>query len=126
MRLLVRTRQVRWRPWRRRSVRHAWRNFRAVAGDRRRRWHLLTPVFPGSPAGTVVLLGMVAYFTGVVRAPLTAVIILSEATASRGLIVPLFVTALIAHSVSALVCKQRLYHGLARPWRSALGTPARK
>jgi H+/Cl- antiporter ClcA len=78
--------------------------------------NLLTPLFPGSPAGAVVLLGMVAYFTGVVRAPLTAVIILSEATASRGMIVPLFATALIADGVSALVSRERLYHGLSKPF----------
>ncbi len=82
---------------------------------------LLRPLFPGDPGGAVVLLGMVAYFTGVVRAPLTAVIIIVEATASRGLILPLFLSALIAHSVSALVCKERLYHGLSKPWRTALG-----
>jgi H+/Cl- antiporter ClcA len=81
---------------------------------------LLRPLFPGDPGGAVVLLGMVAYFTGVVRAPLTAVIIIVEATASRGLILPLFFAALIAHAVSALVCKERLYHGLARPWKAAL------
>lgn len=81
--------------------------------------NLLTPVFPGSPAGAVVLLGMVAYFAGVVRAPLTAVIILSEATASRGMIVPLFATALIADGVSALVSRERLYHGLAKPFLAA-------
>lgn len=86
---------------------------------------LLRPMFPGDPGGAVVLLGMVAYFTGVVRAPLTAVIIIVEATASRGLILPLFLSALIAHSVSALVCKERLYHGLARPWRAALGDVGR-
>ncbi|WP_404368802.1 chloride channel protein [Sphingomonas sp. MMS24-J45] len=84
---------------------------------------LLRPLFPADPGGAVVLLGMVAYFTGVVRAPLTAVIIIVEATASRGLIMPLFLSALIAHSVSALVCKERLYHGLAKPWRKALGGP---
>lgn len=82
---------------------------------------LLRPMFPGDPGGAVVLLGMVAYFTGVVRAPLTAVIIIVEATASRALILPLFMAALIAHSVSAMVCKERLYHGLAKPWRRALG-----
>ena len=81
---------------------------------------VLRPIFPSDPGGAVVLLGMVAYFTGVVRAPLTAVIIIVEATASRGLILPLFLAALIAHAVSSLVCKERLYHGLARPWRTAL------
>ncbi|OYY72604.1 chloride channel protein [Sphingomonas sp. 28-63-12] len=81
---------------------------------------LLRPLFPGDPGGAVVLLGMVAYFTGVVRAPLTAVIIIVEATASRGLMMPLFLAALIAHATSALICKERLYHGLSKPWRATL------
>jgi H+/Cl- antiporter ClcA len=42
-------------------------------------------MFPDDPASAVVLLGMVAYFTGVVRAPITAVIIIVEAATSRGL-----------------------------------------
>lgn len=87
--------------------------------------NLLTPFFPDSPAGPVVLLGMVAYFVGVVRAPLTAVIILSEATASRGMIIPLFATALIADAASALVCRERLYHGLAKPFLAVVTTPDR-
>ena len=78
--------------------------------------NLLTPLFPASPAGAVVLLGMVAYFVGVVRAPLTAVIIITETTASRGMILPLFATALIADGVSALISRERLYHGLAKPF----------
>jgi H+/Cl- antiporter ClcA len=44
------------------------------------------------------------------------VIIISETTASRGLIVPLFAAALIADMVGALVCRERLYHGLAKPF----------
>ncbi len=76
--------------------------------------NLLCLVFPGDPRGAVVLLGMIAYFTGVVRAPLTAVIIISEATASRGMILPLFTSALIADGAAQLVCKEKLYHGLAR------------
>lgn len=78
--------------------------------------NLLTAAFPNDPAGAVVLLGMIAYFVGVVRAPLTAVIIISETTASRGMIIPLFATALIADLVSTIVCKERLYHGLAKPF----------
>ena len=61
-----------------------------------------------------ILLVLVAYFVGVVRAPFTAVIIVSEATAARGMIVPMFVAALIADAVSAWVCRERLYHGLSR------------
>ncbi len=76
--------------------------------------NLLTGLFPHSPPGAIVVLGMIAYFVGVVRAPLTAVVILSETTASRGLIIPLFAAALLADGAGALVCRERLYHGLAR------------
>lgn len=79
--------------------------------------NLLSPLFdaPGAP---VVVLGMAAYFVGVVRAPLTAVIIITETTASRGLVLPLFATALIADAASALVCRERLYHGLSKAFSS--------
>jgi H+/Cl- antiporter ClcA len=70
-------------------------------------------LFPAQPAGAVVLLGMVAYFAGVVRAPLTSVIIISETTGSRGLMLPLLATALIAELAASLISKERLYHGLA-------------
>jgi H+/Cl- antiporter ClcA len=82
--------------------------------------NLLTPLFPREPAGAVVLLGMVAYFVGVVRAPLTAVIILTETTANRGMILPLFATALLADAASALVCRERLYHGLSKAFARPL------
>ncbi len=76
--------------------------------------NLLREVFPASPTSAVVILGMVAYFAGVVRAPLTAVIILSETTASRGLMLPMFATAFIADAASQWVCREKLYHGLSR------------
>lgn len=74
----------------------------------------LAGLFPGSPTSAIALLGMAAYFVGVVRAPLTAVIILMETTASRSMILPLFATALIADAVSALISRERIYHGLSR------------
>nr|WP_237437628.1 chloride channel protein [Altericroceibacterium endophyticum] len=75
--------------------------------------NLMTPLFPAEQASAIILLGMAGYFVGVVRAPLTAVIILSETTGSTGAILPLFATALIADWAGGLVCKQRLYHALA-------------
>lgn len=75
---------------------------------------LLRGILPGYPPGAIVLLGMVAYFTGVVRAPLTAVIIISETTASRGLMMPLLAAALIGEFSAQLICKEKLYHGLSQ------------
>ncbi|MDR6144390.1 H+/Cl- antiporter ClcA [Sphingomonas sp. SORGH_AS870] len=76
--------------------------------------NILRSVFTDSPSSAIVILGMVGYFAGVVRAPLTAVIILAETTNSRGLMLPMFATAYIADGVSALVCREKLYHGLSR------------
>lgn len=76
--------------------------------------NLLRLAFVDEPAGAVVILGMAAYFTGVVRAPLTAVIILSETTASRGLMLPMFAAAFLADWASTRVCPEKLYHGLSR------------
>jgi H+/Cl- antiporter ClcA len=74
---------------------------------------LLTPLFDPRATGLIVLMGMAGYFTGVVRAPLTAVIILSEATGSSYAILPLFATALMGDWAGAMVCRDRLYHKLA-------------
>lgn len=79
----------------------------------------MTNLFPASPPSAVVLLGMAAYFVAVVRAPFTAVIILMETTDGRSMILPLFATALIADAVSSLVCRERIYHGLAKSFMPA-------
>ena len=80
---------------------------------------ILTTWFPAQPFGAVVLLGMIGYFVGVIRSPLTAVLIIAEMTDSRAMILPLVATAIIADGVSALVCRERLYHGLAKAFRGA-------
>ncbi len=74
---------------------------------------LLTPAFAPEHAGEIVLLGMVGYFVGAIRAPLTGVIILAETTGSTGMILPLFVTALIADWAGSMINRERLYHRLA-------------
>ena len=74
---------------------------------------MLAYAFPDDSMSAVILLGLPGYFVGVVRAPLTAVIILMETTASRGMILPLFLTAIIADASSKLVCRTKLYHGLS-------------
>lgn len=87
---------------------------------------MLRSLFPSYPPGAIVLLGMIAYFTGVVRAPLTAVIIVSETTASRGLMLPLLASALVADFAAHLLCKERLYHGLSRRFAAASPPVARQ
>jgi H+/Cl- antiporter ClcA len=63
--------------------------------------------------GPIVLLGMVAYFTGVVRAPITGFVIVSEMSGDHSLLVALMATALIADNVARLVNKEGVYHQLS-------------
>lgn len=65
------------------------------------------------PAGTVIVLGMVAYFSGVTQAPLTTFIIVMEMTDNHDLVLPLMATALIANGVSRIVCHEPLYKAMA-------------
>jgi H+/Cl- antiporter ClcA len=75
--------------------------------------------WPVAPAGAMVLLAMSAYFSGVVQAPLTALIIVTEMTGNRGLTLPLMATVLIARAASAAVCRRSLYHSLAEAFLPA-------
>jgi H+/Cl- antiporter ClcA len=73
----------------------------------------IAPLFPGTAPGTLVLIGMVSYFTGVVRAPITGFVIVSEMTDNHVLMVPLMAAALIAQACSRAVCRDGVYHALA-------------
>jgi len=65
------------------------------------------------PANTVIILGMVAHFSGVTQAPLTTFIIVMEMTDNHSIVLPLMATALIAHGISRIVCRESLYQALA-------------
>ena len=71
-------------------------------------------LFPTTPIGALVLLGMVSYFSGVVQAPITAFVIVAEMTDNHSLMVPLMLAALIAQGSSRLVCKEGIYHALSK------------
>ena len=64
-------------------------------------------------AEPVIMLGMVGYFTGVVQAPITGFVIVSEMTGDHALVVPLMLVSLIAYAVSRGVCPHGVYHALA-------------
>ena len=71
-------------------------------------------LFTGVPVAALVLIGMVAYLTGVLQAPITAFVIVTEMTQDHALMIPLMVAALIADAVSKAVCREGLYHALAQ------------
>ncbi len=84
--------------------------------------HALTALIPSSPAGALVLLGMVGYFSGVVQAPITATVIVLEMTENQRMTIPLMATAMLAFGVSRLVCRRPLYGALARRFLQAMET----
>jgi len=75
---------------------------------------------PSAPAGAVVLLGMVAYFSGVVQAPVTAAVIVMEMTDNQDMTIPLMATSFVAYVLSRVLCPQPLYAGLAERYLASL------
>jgi len=73
----------------------------------------LSLYLPYAPGGAIVLLTMAAYFSGVVQAPLTALVIVSEMTRNRDLTLALMAATLLGRGASALVCRESLYRALA-------------
>jgi len=76
-------------------------------------------LFSGAPVGPIILLGMVAYFAGVVQAPITAFVIVTEMTDNHTMVVPLMAAAFIAYGTSRLVCPEGIYHALAKGYAAA-------
>jgi H+/Cl- antiporter ClcA len=75
-----------------------------------------------------VVMGMAAYLSGVVQAPLTSAVILMEMTRQPGLVGPLMLAALLGRWASGLVMREPIYHVLSLSWTRApspaLATPA--
>ena len=63
--------------------------------------------------GAIVLLGMAAYFSGVVQAPITAAVIISEMSDASAMRLPLLLAALIGYGVSRIFQRESLYHAMA-------------
>jgi len=73
----------------------------------------LALLFPAEMASTIVILGMIGYFTGVVQTPITAFVIVMEMTDNQDLVLAMMATALIASGVSKIICRKPIYEALA-------------
>jgi H+/Cl- antiporter ClcA len=80
----------------------------------------LSPIFAGRD---VVVLGMTAYLSGVVQAPLTSAVILMEMTRDPGLVGPLMLAALLGRWTSGWIMAEPIYHVLAANWLGAADRP---
>jgi H+/Cl- antiporter ClcA len=79
----------------------------------------LATLFPPELASTIVILGMVGYFSGVVQTPITAFVIVMEMTNNQDLVLALMATSLIASGASKLVCRKPIYYALAENFMTA-------
>ncbi len=73
--------------------------------------HLILPDYTGS-VGAYALVGMGAAFAGIVRAPLTSVIMIFEITRDYSIIVPLMISNLIAYFISSRLQKETVYEAI--------------
>jgi len=71
--------------------------------------------FPGSVAspGAYALVGMGAAFAGIIRAPMTSVVMIFEITRDYAVIVPLMLSNLVSYFISSRLQKEPIYELLA-------------
>jgi CIC family chloride channel protein len=74
--------------------------------------HQLLPVYTATP-GAYALVGMGAVFAGIVRAPMTSVLMIFEMTQDYAVIVPLMLSNLVSLFISSRLQKQPIYEALA-------------
>ena len=75
--------------------------------------HLLMPDYTAGP-GAYALVGMGTAFAGIIRSPLTSVIMIFELTRDYAIIVPLMLSNLIAFFISQRLQPQPIYEALLR------------
>src|SRR6266403_4402693 len=74
--------------------------------------HSLFPAFVAAP-GAYALVGMGAAFTGIVRAPMTSVVMIFEMTQDYAVIVPLMIANLVSLFVASRLQREPIYDVLA-------------
>ena len=74
--------------------------------------HHLFPAYTATP-GAYALVGMGAVFAGIVRAPMTSVLMIFEMTQDYAVIVPLMIANLVSLFISSRLQRQPIYEALA-------------
>ncbi|MEP7352382.1 MAG: chloride channel protein [Acidobacteriota bacterium] len=74
--------------------------------------HTWLPATTG-PAGAYALVGMGTTFAGVIRSPITSVVMIFELTRDYNIIVPLMISNLVAYAVARRLYHQPIYEALA-------------
>ncbi len=77
--------------------------------------------FPVAPLSIMIILGMLAFFAGVVQSPITAFVIVMEMINNQDMLLALMATSFIAYGTSHLICPKPLYHTLAQAFLAKSG-----
>jgi len=85
--------------------------------------HHVLPGYTATP-GAYALVGMGAVFAGIVRAPMTSVLMIFEMTRDYSVIVPLMIANLVSLFISSRMQKEPIYEALAR--QDGIHLPNRK
>jgi CIC family chloride channel protein len=73
--------------------------------------HIVMPAYAGN-VGAYALVGMGAAFAGIIRVPLTSVIMIFEVTRDYSIIVPLMIANLLAYYISSKLQEEPVYEAL--------------
>ena len=82
---------------------------------------VIAEFFTSVPLTAVVLLAMTGYFSGIVRTPITAVVIVMEMTNNLDMAIPLMAVSWIATGVSRWICPRSVYDAMADVFLKASG-----
>jgi CIC family chloride channel protein len=74
--------------------------------------HHFLPVYTAAP-GAYALVGMGALFAGIVRAPMTSVLMIFETTHDYAVIVPLMISNIVSFFISSRLQREPIYEALA-------------
>lgn len=81
----------------------------------------------GAPTGALALVGMAAFLSGTIQAPITAFVIIFEMTGRHEMLLPVMLGSLLAFMFARLLGAKHLYHELADRYAALLepAPPAR-
>lgn len=83
----------------------------------------IAALFPQDHAAAILVLGMVAFLSGVTQSPITAFVIVMEMTANHAMLLPLMATSVVALGFSKSVAPTPLYYALTLIMLRRMGEP---
>jgi H+/Cl- antiporter ClcA len=81
------------------------------------------PLFPHVALSALAMVGMAAYFSGVVQSPITAAVIVLEMTNNMEMTVAISAAAMLGTAISRMVCPKPIYLAMAEQFLATVRDP---